>query len=79
MDVSTQTIAIVAVLTIAGAILGGAVGHWKRGGAYIATGALIGGLSLFLFGFVASVYAGVIGAMALVAVLGLLAWNFLFG
>ena len=79
MDVSTQTIVIVAVLTIAGAILGGAVGHWRRGGAYIATGALIGGLSLFLFGFVASVYAGVIGAMALVAVLGLLAWNFLFG
>ena len=79
MDVSTQTIVIVSVLTIAGAILGGAVGHWKRGGAYIATGALIGGLSLFLFGFVASVYAGVIGAMALVAVLGLLAWNFLFG
>jgi hypothetical protein len=79
MDVSTQTIVIVAVLTIAGAVLGGAVGHWRRGGAYIATGALIGGLSLFLFGFVASVYAGVIGAMALVAVLGLLAWNFLFG
>ena len=79
MDVSTQTIVIVSVLTIAGAILGGAVGHWKRGGAYIVTGALIGGLSLFLFGFVATVYAGVIGAMALVAVLGLLAWSFLFG
>ena len=50
MDLSTQTIVLVSVLTIAGAVLGGAVGHWKRGGPYIATGAVIGGLSLFLFG-----------------------------
>ena len=79
MDLSTQTIVLVSVLTIAGAALGGAVGHWKRGGAYIATGALIGGLSLFLFAFVATVYSSVIGAMAVVIVLGFLLWNFLFG
>ena len=79
MDLSTQTIVLVSVLTLAGAVLGGAVGHWKRGGPYIATGALIGGLSLFLFGLVATVYAGVIGAMALVIVIGFRAWNFLFG
>ena len=79
MDLSTQTIVLVSVLTLAGAVLGGAVGHWKRGGPYIATGAIIGGLSLFIFGFLATVYAGVIGAIAVVAVLGFLAWNFLFG
>jgi hypothetical protein len=79
MDLSTQTIVLVSVLTLAGAVLGGAVGHWKRGGPYIATGAIIGGLSLFIFGFVATVYAGVIGAMALVIVVGFLVWNFLFG
>ncbi|HEX8665858.1 MAG TPA: hypothetical protein VF744_17730 [Beijerinckiaceae bacterium] len=79
MDLSTQTIVLVSVLTLAGAVLGGAVGHWKRGGPYIATGAVIGGLSMFIFGFVATVYAGVIGAMALVIVVGFLAWNFLFG
>jgi hypothetical protein len=79
MDLSTQTIVLVSVLTIAGAVLGGAVGHWKRGGPYIVTGAIIGGLSLFIFGFMATVYAGVIGAMALVIVVGFLAWNFLFG
>jgi hypothetical protein len=78
VDLSTQTIVLVSVLTLAGAALGGAVGHCKRG-PYIATGAVIGGLSLFIFGFVATVYAGVIGAMALVAVLGFLAWQFLFG
>ena len=79
MDLSTQAIVLVSVLTLAGAALGGAVGHWRRGGAYIATGALIGGLSMFLIAFVATVYASVIGAMAVVIVLGFLAWNFLFG
>ena len=79
MDLSTQAIVLVSVLTLAGAALGGAVGHWRRGGAYIATGALIGGLSMFLIAFVATVYASVIGAMAVVIVLGFLVWNFLFG
>ena len=79
MDLSTQAIVLVSVLTLAGAALGGAVGHWRRGGAYIATGALIGGLSMFLIAFVATVYASVIGAMAVVIVLGFFVWNFLFG
>ena len=79
MDLSTQAIVLVSVLTLAGAALGGAVGHWRRGGAYIATGAVIGGLSMFLFAFVATVYASVIGAMAVVIVLGFLVWNLLFG
>ena len=79
MDLSTQTIVLVSVLTIVGAVLGGAVAHWKRGSAHVATGAIIGGLSLFLFAFVATVYASLIGAMAVVAVLGFLAWQFVFG
>jgi hypothetical protein len=79
MDLSTQTIVLVSVLTIVGAVLGGAIAHWKRGSAHIATGAVIGGLSLFLFAFVATVYASVIGAMAAVAVMGFLAWQFVFG
>jgi hypothetical protein len=79
MDLSTQTIVLVSVLTLVGAALGGAVAHWKRGSAHVATGAIIGGLSLFLFAFVATVYASVIGAMAVVAVMGFLAWQFVFG
>jgi hypothetical protein len=79
MDLSTQTIVLVSVLTIAGAVLGGAVAHWKRGSAHIATGAIIGGLSLFLFSFVLTVYAIALGALAIVAVLGFLAWQFVFG
>ena len=79
MDLSTQTIVLVSVLTIAGAVLGGAVAHWKRGSAHIATGAIIGGLSLFLFSFVLTVYASALGALAIVAVLGFLAWQFMFG
>ncbi|HKG82612.1 MAG TPA: hypothetical protein VKB16_05575 [Beijerinckiaceae bacterium] len=79
MDLSTQTIVLVSVLTIAGAVLGGAVAHWKRGSAHIATGAIIGGLSLFLFSFVLTVYASALGALAIVAVLGFLAWQFVFG
>ena len=79
MDLSTQTIVLVSVLTIAGAVLGGAVAHWKRGSAHIATGAIIGGLALFIFSFVATVYSGVIAALGLAALMGLLAYNFLFG
>ena len=79
MDLSTQTIVLVSVLTIAGAVLGGAVAHWKRGSAHVATGAIIGGLSLFLVSFVLTVYASVLGALAIVAVLGFLAWQFVFG
>ena len=79
MDLSTQTIVLVSVLTIAGAVFGGAVAHWKRGSAHVATGAIIGGLSLFLFSFVLTVYASALGALAIVAVLGFLAWQFVFG
>ena len=79
MDLSTQTIVLVSVLTIAGAVLGGAVAHWKRGSAHFATGAIIGGLSLFLVSFVLTVYASALGALAIVAVLGFLAWQFVFG
>jgi hypothetical protein len=79
MDLSTQNIVLVSVLTIAGAVLGGAVAHWKRGSAHVATGAIIGGLSLFLFSFVLTVYAIALGALAIVAVLGFLAWQFVFG
>jgi hypothetical protein len=80
MDLSTQPLVLVSVLTVVGALLGGAVAHWKRGSAHhIATGALIGGLSLFLVSFVLTVYGSVIGAMAVVAVLALLAWQFVFG
>jgi hypothetical protein len=79
MDLSTQTIVLVSVLTIAGAVLGGAVAHWKRGSAHVATGAIIGGLSLFLVSFVLTVYASALGALAIVAVLGFLAWQFVFG
>jgi hypothetical protein len=79
MDLSTRTIVLVSVLTIAGAVLGGAVAHWKRGSAHVATGAIIGGLSLFLFSFVLTVYASALGALAIVAVLGFLAWQFVFG
>jgi hypothetical protein len=79
MDLSTQTIVLVSVLIIAGAVLGGAVAHWKRGSAHVATGAIIGGLSLFLFSFVLTVYASALGALAIVAVLGFLAWQFVFG
>ncbi|MFL5006714.1 MAG: hypothetical protein ACJ8DK_15340 [Microvirga sp.] len=79
MDLSTQNIVLVSVLTIAGAVLGGAVAHWKRGSGHVATGAIIGGLSLFLFSFVLTVYASALGALAIVAVLGFLAWQFVFG
>ena len=79
MDLSTQTVVLVSVLTIAGAVLGGAVAHWKRGSAHVVTGAIIGGLALFILSFVATVYSGVIAALGLAALLGLVAYNFLFG
>ena len=82
-DLSTQTIVLVSVLMLAGAVLGGALGHWRGGGAYIASGAIIGGLSLFIVGFVAAAYGGMIGTIAIaiviVAVAGFIVWGFLFG
>lgn len=82
MDVSSlnaQAYLIIAVVTAAGAALGGAIAHWRRGSAYIVTGAIIGGLAAFLFGFAGAVYSGVIYAVGLVVILVIVVYGWLSG
>jgi hypothetical protein len=79
VGLSTQALLLVSVLTLAGALLGAALGHWKRGGVFIASGAVIGGLSMFLFAVGAALYGWMIAALGLVALVILIAYNLLFG
>lgn len=78
MDLSTNALLVVGFATLIGAVLGGAVAHWRRGSGHIVTGALIGGLGTLLFSFVATVYAGVIGALSMVALAVLVVGGWLF-
>lgn len=78
MDLGSFSLAIIAAMTVAGALLGGAVAHWRRGGGYIVTGAIIGGAAGFIAGLLGIVFsfAGTVAVLSLV-VLGFL-W-LLFG
>ncbi|TDR93083.1 hypothetical protein [Enterovirga rhinocerotis] len=67
MDFTGSAMALVGIITAAGAGLGAAIAHWRRGPGHLAIGAIIGGLSTFLFALVATVYAGIIVALGLVA------------
>lgn len=67
MDLTTHAFLLVGFVSAVGAALGGAIAHWRRGSGHILTGAIIGGLGTFLFAFVATIYAGVIGALGILA------------
>lgn len=78
MDVTTHGILLVAFVTAVGAALGAAIAHWKRGPGHLLVGAMIGGLSIFLFAFIATIYAGVIGALGILALAVLLVFGSVF-
>lgn len=79
MDLTAQALFLVAFVSVVGAVLGGAVAHWRRGSGHILTGAIIGGLGTLLFAFVATVYAGVIGALGILALAVLVVGGAFFG
>jgi hypothetical protein len=78
MDLSVQALVLVGFVSAVGAALGAAIAHWKRGRGHLIVGALIGGLGTFLFAFVATVYAGVIGALSILAVAVLVVFGTVF-
>lgn len=79
MDLTTHALLLVGFVTAIGAALGGALAYWRRGSGHILVGALIGGLSTFLFAFVATIYAGIIGALGILALAVLVVFGSFFG
>ena len=79
MDLTTQSLLLVGLVTAVGAGLGGALAHWRRGPGHVLIGIVIGGLGTFLFAFVATVYGGIIVALAIVALAVLAVGGWLFG
>ncbi len=76
----TLAMVVPAVLITAGALLGGAVAHWRRGTGYIITGAIIGGMLMFIPGAliaVGTVYALSIVVAAAVVILLVAFFGFL--
>lgn len=71
-NLTTQSMLLVAVLTLAGAALGGAMAHWRRGSGHVVTGAVIGGILMFIVSLVGALYSGVIIALGLVALAAIL-------
>lgn len=78
-SLNAQSYAVIAVVSVAGALLGGAIAHWRRGAGFIATGAIIGGLAAFLFGLAGTIYSGFIYALGGVVVLLVIAYGWLSG
>jgi len=69
-----QTLLLVALSGVAGALLGGALAHWFRGRGMIVTGAIIGAILLPLGTIAYMVHFGVIVVAVLaVVILGALA------
>ena len=78
LDLTTNSLMLVGVITTIGTALGAAIAHWRRGPNHVLIGAIIGGLSTFLFVFVATVYAGIIGALGILALAVLLVFGSFF-
>jgi hypothetical protein len=64
---------LLAVLVGAGALLGGAVAHWRRGRDMIVTGAIIGAVAIPLLGAGLIFYSYLAAAVTIMVILGLAA------
>ena len=78
LGLDQQTIVMLVVAAVLGALLGGAVAHWRRGAGMIVTGAIIGAIVLPLIGLAALLYAAYAGAIMLLG-MALLAISSVFG
>lgn len=67
LGLGQQTIVMLLVSAVFGALLGGAIAHWRRGSHMIVTGAIIGAIALPLISLFALLYMGVIIVLALAA------------
>jgi hypothetical protein len=61
-----QPLILAGLLAGLGALLGGAVAHWRRGSGMIVTGAIIGAVALPLIGLATFFYAIYAGAIVLI-------------
>lgn len=79
IDWNQQTLVYGAILVAAGALLGGAVAHWRRGREMILTGAIIGAIVMPIAGLLFAIYLGVFVAVIAVAMVLGLAFSFFAG
>lgn len=70
---------IAALLSVAGALLGGAMAHYRRGSGMILTGAIIGAAAGAVISLITFYYAAMLAPVALLAFFGFVALNWLFG
>lgn len=75
MDLTTHAMLRVGFVTIIGAALGGAIAHRRRGSGHILTGAIIGVPARLR----RDRYAGIIGALGVLALAVLVVGGWLFG
>ena len=79
MDLGSLPLAIIAVITLVGAILGGAIAHWRRGASHILTGAIIGAALACLLAILGAVYTTIAIGLGLAALAFFVIYAFFFG
>ena len=79
MDLGSLPLAIIAVITLVGAILGGAIAHWRRGAGHILTGAIIGAALACLLAILGAVYTTIAIGLGLAAMAFFVIYAFFFG
>lgn len=68
-----------ALLCVAGAVLGGALAHYRRGSGMIITGAIIGLAAGAVMNIITFYYAAMLAPLAILALVGFAALSWLFG
>ena len=79
MDFASLPLALIAVVTLVGALLGGAIAHWRRGSSHIVTGAIIGGAFFFLLAVLGAIYTTIAIGLGLAAMAFFAVYAFFFG
>ena len=65
--IDAQTATLLALLSGLGALLGGAVGHWRGGSGRIVSGAIIGAILLPVAGLAFLLHLGMMAVLAVIA------------
>jgi hypothetical protein len=65
--VDPQTATLLVLLCVLGALLGGAIGHWRGGSGRIVSGAIIGAILLPVAGLAFLLHLGMMAVVAVIA------------
>ena len=79
MDLADLPLTMIAIVTLVGALLGGAIAHWRRGSSHVVTGVIIGGCLSLLLGVFGAIYSVIAMALAFVALVVIVVLSSLFG